>query len=490
MKRSLAAIFSMFVVCFFNACGGSSNAGGGGGGGSTMASHISVTAPATAFVGISFTVKVVAVDASNKAVTSYSGTVHFTSSDPQAALSGDSTLTNGSGAFPVSLTSLGNQTITATDTVTASITGSSNPIDIATDPSLHGFQPTGAMGTERQAHAASLLANGKVLISGGFNSTNVLASAEVYDPATGAFTTTGTMTTVRFLQTATLLAHGPAATNGKVLITGGSNSVANLGFIPSGDLSTAELFDPATGTFTATGAMSERRSEHTATLLANGKVLVACGTTDNVAELFDPATGSFTSTGHLIAGGRWGCTATLLDDGTVLITGGRDLYDVFDGGGILTAELFDPATGTFTASGVMTQFRYSHTAALLNNGKVLLTGGINGDSVQDTELFDPTAKTFSHAGLMGSPRASHTATLLDDGTVLVVGGQSFAVPSGALATADVFNAVTDSFTPTGSLGTARFLHTATRLTDGQVLITGGQSKTNPGVIVSSAELYK
>jgi len=100
-----------------------------------MATHISVTAPATAFVGASFTIKVVAVDASNKAVTSYSGTVHFTSSDPQAVLSGDSTLTNGSGTFSASLTSLGNQTIMATDTVTATITGGSNQIDIATSQS-------------------------------------------------------------------------------------------------------------------------------------------------------------------------------------------------------------------------------------------------------------------------------------------------------------------------------------------------------------------
>ena len=488
MKSSLAAIFSVFVLCFMNACGGSSNAGGGGGGGSHMATHISVTAPATAFVGASFTVKVVAVDASNKAVTSYSGTVHFTSSDPQAVLSGDSTLTNGSGTFSASLTSLGNQTITAADTVTATITGSSNPIDIATDPSLHGFQPTGEMGTQRSAHTATLLDNGKVLITGGFNSTNVLASSEVYDPATGTFISSATMTTVRVSHTATLLAHGPAATNGKVLITGGSDNVALRGFIDSHDLATAELFDPATGTFTATGAMSERRSEHTATLLANGKVLLACGTNDNVAELFDPATGSFTSTGHLIAGGRWGCTATLLDDGTVLITGGRDLYDVFDGGGILTAELFDPAAGTFTASGVMTQFRYSHTAALLNSGKVLLTGGINGDPVQDTEIFDPTTKTFSHAALMKSPRANHTATLLDDGTVLVAGGYSVAAP--ALATVDVFNPVTDSFTPAGNLGTPRLLHTATRLNNGKVLITGGQSSVQTGVTVSSAELYK
>jgi len=493
MKSSPILAVSICAICVLSACGGGGNGGnngGGGGGGSRVATHFSVTTPTTVSVSTFFDITVLALDASNRSVTGYSGTVHFTSSDPHAVLSGDSTLTNGAGTFSASLASLVNQTITATDTVTAAITGSSNPIDIATDSSLHGFQPTGAMGTERAAHTATLLANGKVLITGGFDSTNALASTEVYDPATGAFISTGTMTTVRFSQTATLLAHGPAATNGKVLITGGSNSVANRGFIPSGDLATAELFDPATGTFTATGAMSELRSEHTATLLANGKVLVACGTADNVAELFDPATGSFTSTGHLIAGGRWGCTATLLDDGTVLITGGRDLYDVFDGGGILTAELFDPATGTFTASGVMTQFRYSHTAALLNNGKVLLTGGINGDSVQDTELFDPTAKAFSHAGLMGSPRANHTATLLDDGTVLVAGGLSVATPSGAFATVDVFNTATDSFTPTGSLGTARFLHTATRLTNGQVLITGGQSKINPGVIVSSAELYK
>jgi hypothetical protein len=219
-------------------------------------------------------------------------------------------------------------------------------------------------------------------------------------------------------------------------------------------------------------------------------MLLACGTADNVAELFDPATGSFTSTGHLITGGRWGCTATLLNDGTALITGGRDLEDVFDGGGILTAEQFDPATGTFTASGVMTQFRYWHTAALLNNGKVLLTRGINGDSVQDTELFDPTTK-FSHGGLMGSPRANHTATLLDDGTVLVVGGFSFATPSGTFATVDVFDTATNLFTPTGRLGTARFLHTATRLNNGQVLITGGQLRTNPTPLyLNSAELYK
>jgi hypothetical protein len=109
---------------------------------------------------------------------------------------------------------------------------------------------------------------------------------------------------------ATLLAKG------KALVTAGSDN--------SDDLATAELYDPATGTFTATGAMIEARSEHTATLLADGNVLLAGGAAGNIAELYDPATGTFTATGELAVGGRWGCTATLLKDGTVLIAGGRD----------------------------------------------------------------------------------------------------------------------------------------------------------------------
>src|ERR1700686_541392 len=127
--------------------------------------------------------------------------------------------------------------------------------------------------------------------------------------------------------------------------------------------------------------MSKPRSEHTATLLANGTVLLAGGAAGNVAELFDPATGSFTATGELTVGGRWGCTATLLKDGTVLIAGGRDSEDVFDALSLSDAELFNPATGTFTITGVMTQVRYGHAAALLNNGQVLLTGGFNGNPV-------------------------------------------------------------------------------------------------------------
>jgi hypothetical protein len=164
----------------------------------------------------------------------------------------------------------------------------------------------------------------------------------------------------------------------------------------------------------------------------------------------------------------------------------KDVYDAFS---LAASELFNPATGTFTATGVMTEVRYSHTATLLKNGKVLLTGGFNGQPVQDAELFDPTTVSFSRTGLMDSARANHTATVLNDGTMLVAGGLSFFDPDGGLAAAEVFDPTANIFTPTGPLGTARFLHTATRLSDGVVLITGGQTKIT-AVFTKSAELYK
>ena len=131
-----------------------------------------------------------------------------------------------------------------------------------------------------------------------------------------------------------------------------------------------------------------------------------------------------------------------------------------------------------------------HTAALLKNGKVLMTGGFNGGPVPGAELFDPTTGSFSPTGIMGTARTQHTATLLSDGTVLVAGGFSF-VPPGSFSSGEIFDPATDMFTPTGPMGAARFLHTATRLNNGLVLITGGQSKTSvPGVYAKSAELYK
>ena len=248
-----------------------------------MATHFALTAPAATSANTFFTLTVYSLDSSNSPVGGYSGTVHFTSTDPDAELPGDSTLNNGTMTISVLLRSIGNQAITATDKVSVGITGSTQPIGVASNSDPRGFQPTGDMGTGRAGQTATLLANGKVLITGGYNATQVLATAELFDPASGTFSSTGDMTTPRFTHTATLLQ------NGKVLIAGGSRSLNDLaGADSSDDLNTAELFDPATGTFTATGRMSVPRSLHAAALLANGKVLVAGGTPGNVAELYDP----------------------------------------------------------------------------------------------------------------------------------------------------------------------------------------------------------
>jgi len=273
------------------------------------------------------------------------------------------------------------------------------------------------------------------------------------------------MTAKRAVHTATLL------NTGKALFAGGINHYVRVGPPPRSaclpvPTNLAELFDPGSGTFTATGAMSTPRSAHTATVLQDNKVLVAGGSsiTPPTAEIYDPATEAFTTTGNMVSV-RARHTATLLPGGKVLLAGGDS------GGG--TAELFDPATGTFAATGSMTDTRSSHTATLLPSGKVLIAGGIGATGkVATAELYDPVAGTFTATGGMGTARANHTATLLLNGTVLIAGGDD---PNGAaLGSAEIYNPMTGTFTATGSMVTAHTKHTATLLQNsGKVLIAGG-----------------
>lgn len=241
---------------------------------------------------------------------------------------------------------------------------------LAQRASAQNFTTTGSLNVARIWHTATLLNNGMVLISGGEIPTgNTTASAELYNPATGTFTTTGSMTTERNFHTATLL------NNGMVLIAGG--------LAPTGNTSaSAELYNPTTGTFTTTGSLNSARLYHTATLLNNGMALIAGGTgSPNTliplagAELYDPATGIFTATGSLNTA-RHRHTATLLNNGRVLIAGGEA-----GGNGISTllasAELYDSATGTFAATDSLNTARLYHKATLLNNGRVLIAGGDN-----------------------------------------------------------------------------------------------------------------
>jgi N-acetylneuraminic acid mutarotase len=213
------------------------------------------------------------------------------------------------------------------------------------------------------------LSDGKVLVAGGYYNNSALNTAELYDPATGTWSITGNLNTARSAYTATLLSDG------KVLVAGG--------YYNNSALNTAELYDPATGTWSITGNLNTALYAQTATLLLNGKVLV---TGYNSAELYDPATGTWSITGNLNAF-RTDHTATLLPSGKVMVAaGGDENYHT-----ILPAELYDPTTGMWSYTGSLNTGRTAHTMMLLPDGKVLVAGGLDTydyDTLSSAELFD------------------------------------------------------------------------------------------------------
>jgi hypothetical protein len=257
--------------------------------------------------------------------------------------------------------------------------------------------------------------------------------------------------------------------------------------------------DLPAGSFGAPFSNSAGRTNYTATLLKNGKVLVVGGVNFGdepphgrltVAQLWDPSTSKFTTTGSLNEP-RTDHTATLLDDGRVLVVGGADLMDGIDNQA--SAEIYDPGTGRFSATGSMTQGRAYHTATLLASGKVLIAGGYGGGTtpVSSAELYDPASGTFSATGSMSTPRDRHTATLLPNGTVLIAGGVDD--ESRALTSAEIYDPGAGTFSPTGSLNEGRYGAAATPFSDPThpgshyVLIVGGTGGS--GQALASAEVY-
>jgi hypothetical protein len=380
----------------------------------------------------------------------------------------------------------------------------------------------------RFAATATLLANRQVLIAGGVaHEGTSSATAELYAPATRGFALTGGLLTGRSRHTATLLQTG------KVLIAGGIDKDGK-------PVRAAELYDPASGRFLATGNMLEGRYDHTATLLANGKMLITGGgtttrgvTNTDTAELYDPASGTFSQTGvvtryydttseKFFYKGEMNAThamhtATLLPNGEVLIAGGMDA----DGKTQAIAEIYHPASGKFTPAGSMNLARREHRATLLQNGRVLITGGLDAQDhiLAVAELYDPatgkfalTTEAFPHTGTtMTDVRCEHTASILPNGQVLIAGGSD---TDGMLATAELYDPAQGSFTCVGgrsggpislckqSMTDFRTYALAAPLADGQVLIAGGyNTRRNPTAarvkfsgpvaftVLSSAEIY-
>ncbi len=343
---------------------------------------------------------------------------------------------------------------------------------------MPGWNFTGNLTTYRRGHTATLLPNGKVLVAGGFldvDAQNDTRTAELYDPSTGTWSSTGNLNSGRIGHTATLLP------NGKVLVTGDQ-------CFRGCDLNrSAELYDPATGTWSYTGNLSIARSGHTATLLQNGKVLVAGGSVGlfsaytNSAELYDPTTGTWSSTGSLNVARR-SFTATLLQNGKVLIAGG------FNGSVLNSAELYDPASGTWSSTGNLNTARFNHTATLLPDGKVLATGFFNGGPAEASnraELYDPATGIWSNTGNLNEARGLHTATLLPSGKVLVAGG--LADGFSELNSAELYDPATGTWNETALLNEARDSHTATLLPNGRVLVAAGGRDVFSGS--NTAELY-
>ncbi len=328
------------------------------------------------------------------------------------------------------------------------------------------WRPTGSMTTPRIYHTATMLADGKVFVTGGYAQVQpipvvdrYLSSAEIYDPATHTWTPTAPMSVKRAHHTATLLL------NEKVLVAGGFNLDADNEhdqYLPS-----AELYDPATGIWTPIDPLPEGCSYAAATLLLDGRVMVAGGEVFNNGyfpisdiQIYDPSSGKWTRWSSLTIP-QQDIGAVLMPNGKVLFAGGR-WSPAF-------ANLYDPvAMGPMKVASPGALFKI---LTLLPNGKVLGTGG-------GSEVYDPAADTWTETGPINGG-GDGQATLLPSGRVLVSGSAAFQQRN----MAELYDPATDTWKPTGSLSTGRSFHKQVLLKDGTVLACGGNS-------MAATEIYQ
>lgn len=359
-------------------------------------------------------------------------------------------------------------------TITATVDTLSDSQSLAVVSNV--WMATGSLTEARQeGFSATLLANGKVLVTGGtgdnVNIIDSMAGAELYNPITHLWSATGSLAVARTYHTATLLA------NGKMLVAGGQGSNGSA-------LASAELYDPATNTWSAAGSLAAARRVHAATLLSNGMVLVTGGLgADNAAlksaELYDPATNTWSAAGSLSVARSWH-TQTLLANGKVLVAGG--VGSDF----LASAELYNPATNTWSSAGTLVTGRGYHTACLLPNGLVLVVAGVGSTEqrLRNAELYNPVTNTWAATGSLATGRNSNSMTLLSNGLVLVAAGYG---NLGALASAELYDPALGTWSAAGDLAGFRSRQRAVLLSDGTVLAVGGTGPANAGL--TSAEVY-
>jgi hypothetical protein len=332
----------------------------------------------------------------------------------------------------------------------------------------------------RSNHTATLLTDGRILIAGGKNGTTSQAHSEIYTYALGSFGSSSNLNTGRYQHTATLLPTG------QLVVIGGKSG--------TGAVQRSELYDPTNATLTNSSLMQIARYAHTATLLPNGKVLIVGGTANGTtpvasSELYDPTTQIFTTlSANDLSNPRFGHTATLLANGKVLIVGGINNNANTT---VAQSEIYDPATNKFSITATLNTPRYAHSAILLSNSKVLISGGLSNGGVAEiaqSEVYDPNAVTFSQStsisnGNLNTARHAQTTTLLPNGKVLLVGGVN---GSSEVAASELFDPSTSIFTVASNLIIPRYGHTASLLPNGKVLISGGSSA---GSVQIHSEVY-